>query len=108
MSHEPKRRLKVAGLIAIGHAVVSAFLWMWALGVTGLGFKDRADWTTLDQLQAALVPALAFTITAPGRFFIEVAPGWWGIVLPWLLNSALWAALLVGLWSTVQRWRNAT
>ena len=108
MSHG-KRPIKLIALLAVAHAVASALLWMWALGVSmGLGFKDRAAWTVLDHLQAAVVPALAFTLTAPGRLFLEAGAGWPWVVIPWLLNSVLWAMVLAAIWSFVPRRRNAT
>jgi hypothetical protein len=108
MSHL-KSRGKLIALWAVAHAFVSAILWIWALGVAmGLGFKDRAVWTMLDHLQAAVVPAVAFTLTAPGRFYFAESGGWTGLVIVWTINSLLWAALVVSLWSVLRRWSRAT
>lgn len=108
MSHL-KSRFQLVALGAAAHAGVSAVLWMWTLGIAmGLGFKDRGAWTVLDHLQAVVVPALAFTLTAPGRFFFEESGGWFGLAVLWTVNSLLWAMVATSIWSVLRRRPHAT
>jgi hypothetical protein len=108
MSHFRARIGRIA-LFAAAHACISASVWIWALGVAmGLGFKDRAAWTFWDQFQATVVPVVAMILTTPGNYFLELNGGWLGIAGPWLLNSIVWAAVIVGAWSLFHRKRNAT
>ena len=55
----------------------------------GLGFKDRGAWTVLEHLQATVVPALAFTLTAPGRLFLDAGAGWPWVVILWFQQRFL-------------------
>jgi hypothetical protein len=95
--------------LGIGHAIASAVFWLWAGAVAlGLGFKDRTSWTAWDHIQATVVPPVALTVTAPGRFFFNNNLGWAGLVVPWLLNSLLWSVVLVCLWNILRTKRHAT
>ena len=77
------------------HAGVSVLLWVWTMGLLGLGFKDRERWSMFDHLQVALVPSIAFAITMPGRLVFDYSQSWFALVGAWLLNSLLWAFILV-------------
>jgi hypothetical protein len=108
MLHVRTRIRQIVGC-ATAHAMVSASVWIWALAAAmGLGFKDRAAWTTWDHLQADVVPLLAMILTSPGNYFLDFNAGWFGIVGPWLLNSILWAAIAVSVWSLLTGKRHAT
>ncbi|MDN3919437.1 hypothetical protein [Roseateles violae] len=101
-------RIKRIAIWALAHAALSALLWIWSLGVAmGLGFKDRALWTVWDQVQSAVVPALAFTLTLPGRLCFDLDLGWAGFLLAWASNSLLWATVLTSVHSMVRRRRHA-
>jgi hypothetical protein len=103
------RHWKQVAWCRLGHAIVSALFWLWAGAVAlGLGFKDRTSWSAWDHFQAAVVPTAALAITSPGRFFLENGWGWVGLVVPWLINSCLWAVVLVFIWNLVLTKRRAT
>ena len=75
------------------HALASALSWFWMGALTGLGFKDKADWTVWDHIIVRTVSTIALTLTTPGRFLFF--DGWMGIVVPWLANSLVWAIGLI-------------
>ena len=90
------RRKKRLAWVALAHAALSALFWAWAFAVAlGFGFKDRDAWTAWDQVQVAVVPLVAFAITVPGRLLFPIVHEGFGFVALWLVNSALWAVLLV-------------
>ena len=83
------------------HAACTALLWIWTLGVTGLGFKDKAAWSAFDYLQATAIPMLALIFATPGRF--AMTDQWVGILLPWIANSLLWGAGITLVFELVRR-----
>jgi hypothetical protein len=88
------RLIAIVG-IAVAHAVLTAVLWLWMAGVTGLGFKDRATWSTLDHAQASVVPTLAQSVSLPGRLLMPLVDSEFGLVVLLLANSTIWAVVLV-------------
>lgn len=81
--------------VAVAHAALTALLWLWMAGVTGLGFKDHATWSTLDHAQAAVVPALAQSLSLPGRLLLPMVDSGLGLLVLLLANSIIWAVALV-------------
>ncbi|MDQ0028156.1 hypothetical protein J2X90_006009 [Variovorax paradoxus] len=98
------RRLAVLSAWVL-HAVLTAVLWLWMVGVSALGFKDKAEWTAFDRLQAEFVPAAALAVSTPGRFILDAYPGAPALLAAWLGNSLLWALVVVWAYSVWKRIR---
>ena len=106
---ELKYKKSTVLLIAIAHAIVSAFFWLW-MGVValGLGFKDKEKWTAWDSIQETVVPPVALSLTVPGRFITFQDPLGFGLIIPWLLNSILWSLVIVFLYTWYKSCKKAT
>ncbi|MCJ0764519.1 hypothetical protein [Variovorax terrae] len=96
-------RLKLWFMFSAAHAACTAILWIWTLGVTGLGFKDKDAWTTFDHFQATVIPALLSALTTPGRFVMTTDPGWAGLLLALIANSLLWGAAITLIYVLARR-----
>ena len=90
-----RARVIAIAVVAAGHAVLSTALWIWMAGVTGLGFKDHANWSAFDHAQASVVPLLALTITLPGRLLLPAVESGLALLALLLVNSIAWAVVLV-------------
>ena len=89
-------------VITITHAAISALLWFWMGAIAlGLGFKDKNTWTVLDIFQSNVIPFIGLAITTPGRYFLS--NNLVGTILPWIINSLLWACIIVLLYT----WRKS-
>ena len=94
-------RLKLWVMFSTVHAAYTAILWIWTLGVSSLGFKDKSAWTAFDHVQAAVVPTLTLILTTPGRF--TMTDGWAGLLLSWIANSLLWGAAITLIYVVARR-----
>lgn len=100
-----RTRAVAVAIVAVVHAVLSAVLWLWMAGTTGLGFKDRLNWSNFDHAQATVVPILAQSLTLPGRLLLPLVDRGLGLFALLVVNSALWAFVIVSVFCLVRSWR---
>ena len=96
------------GLLAVAkcallHAALTAAVWLGPLAYAafGLGFKDKAQWTPIDQvISVTALPVVNF-LTMPGRYITWDGLG--GFVVPALITSFSWGVFIAVIYGTAKR-----
>ena len=106
------------GLLAVAkcallHAALTAAVWLGPLAYAafGLGFKDQAQWTPIDQIISITALPVANLLTTPGRYIAWDGRG--GFVVPALITSFSWGVFIAVIYGTAkrmcrQRWTSRT
>lgn len=88
---------------ALLHAVLTVAVWLGPLtyAAFGLGFKDKDQWTPIDQVISVTASPIAKLLTTPGRYIAWDGLG--GFVVPALITSFSWGVFIAVIYGTAKR-----
>jgi hypothetical protein len=88
---------------ALLHAALTTTVWLGPLtyAAFGVGFKDRDQWTLIDQVVSVTALPVANLLTTPGRYITWDGLG--GFVVPALITSFSWGLFIAAIYGTAKR-----